>query len=79
MSKIRAVIVDPNVPGRLALSEVNTPKPALDYGYLQDTQSGDGNNIDVWIGSLLNQTVTAVICSVRKAGYRNQDTSGLYI
>ncbi|MEH1793146.1 hypothetical protein [Nostoc sp.] len=36
----------------------------LDYGYLQDTQSGDGNNIDVWIGSLLNQTVTAVICSI---------------
>ncbi|MEH1884246.1 MULTISPECIES: zinc-binding dehydrogenase [unclassified Nostoc] len=30
MSKIRAVIVDPNVPGRLALSEVNTPKPAPD-------------------------------------------------
>ncbi|BAZ50630.1 alcohol dehydrogenase [Nostoc sp. NIES-4103] len=30
MSKIRAVIVDPNVPGRLALSEVAAPKPALD-------------------------------------------------
>ncbi len=30
MSKIRAVIVDPNVPGRLALSEVNAPKPAPD-------------------------------------------------
>ncbi|WP_199338172.1 hypothetical protein [Nostoc sp. FACHB-133] len=36
----------------------------LDYGYLQDTQSGDGNDIDVWIGSLSSQTVTAVICSV---------------
>ncbi|MDZ8067008.1 MAG: hypothetical protein RMY64_15525 [Nostoc sp. DedQUE08] len=36
----------------------------LDYGYLQDTRSGDGNDIDVWIGSLSNQTVTAVICSV---------------
>jgi inorganic pyrophosphatase len=36
----------------------------LDYGYLQDTQSGDGNDIDVWIGSLPIQTVTAVICSV---------------
>ncbi|WP_442937416.1 hypothetical protein [Nostoc sp.] len=30
MSKIRAVIVDPNVVGRLALSEVTVPKPAPD-------------------------------------------------
>ncbi|MDZ8080268.1 MAG: zinc-binding dehydrogenase [Nostoc sp. SerVER01] len=30
MSKIRAVIVDPNVPGRLALSEVAAPQPASD-------------------------------------------------
>ncbi|MEH2136317.1 hypothetical protein [Nostoc sp.] len=30
MSKIHAVIVDPNVPGRLALSEVTAPKPAPD-------------------------------------------------
>ena len=36
----------------------------LDYGYLQDTRSGDGNDIDVWIGSLFSKTVTAVICSV---------------
>ncbi|MBR8840867.1 MAG: zinc-binding dehydrogenase [Stigonema ocellatum SAG 48.90 = DSM 106950] len=30
MSKIRAVIVDPNVPGRLALHEVAAPNPAAD-------------------------------------------------
>jgi hypothetical protein len=30
MSKIRAVIVDPNVPGRLALREVAAPTPAPD-------------------------------------------------
>ncbi|MEH1968083.1 MULTISPECIES: hypothetical protein [unclassified Nostoc] len=36
----------------------------LDYGYLQDTRSGDGSDIDVWIGSLSSQTVTAVICCV---------------
>ncbi|BAY10133.1 inorganic pyrophosphatase [Calothrix sp. NIES-2098] len=36
----------------------------LDYGYLQDTQAGDGANIDVWIGSLSPSNVTAVICSV---------------
>ncbi|MBN3945302.1 MAG: inorganic diphosphatase [Nostoc sp.] len=36
----------------------------LDYGYLENTSSGDGDDIDVWIGSLSSQTVTAVICSV---------------
>ncbi|MEH2177732.1 hypothetical protein [Nostoc sp.] len=36
----------------------------LDYGYLQDTRSGDGSDIDIWIGSLSSKTVTAVICSV---------------
>ncbi|MEH2295787.1 inorganic diphosphatase [Nostoc sp.] len=36
----------------------------LDYGYLENTCSGDGNDIDVWIGSLSSQTVTAVILSV---------------
>ncbi len=30
MSKIRGVIVDPNVPGRLALREIAAPTPALD-------------------------------------------------
>ncbi|MHC5721972.1 MAG: inorganic diphosphatase, partial [Nostoc sp.] len=24
----------------------------LDYGYLENTRSGDGDDIDVWIGSL---------------------------
>ncbi|MEH1800040.1 MAG: inorganic diphosphatase [Nostoc sp.] len=36
----------------------------LDYGYLENTRSGDGDDIDVWIGSLSSKTVTAVICSV---------------
>lgn len=36
----------------------------LDYGYLQDTQAGDGAGIDVWIGSLFDKTVTAVICTI---------------
>ncbi|MFN6541406.1 MAG: Inorganic pyrophosphatase [Nostoc sp. EkiNYC01] len=36
----------------------------LDYGYLEDTRSGDKADIDVWIGSLLSKTVTALICSV---------------
>jgi inorganic pyrophosphatase len=35
-----------------------------DYGYLQDTRSGDGEEIDVWIGSLSPRRVTSVICTV---------------
>lgn len=36
----------------------------LDYGYLQGTTSGDGQGIDVWIGSENNQCVTGIICTV---------------
>ncbi|NEU81080.1 inorganic pyrophosphatase [Nostoc sp. UIC10630] len=36
----------------------------LNYGYLENTHSGDGADIDVWIGSLSSKKVTAVICSV---------------
>lgn len=30
----------------------------------KNTHSGDGSDIDVWIGSLSGKKVTAVICSV---------------
>ena len=36
----------------------------LDYGYLADTQAADGDGIDVWVGSLPEQKVTAVVCTV---------------
>lgn len=36
----------------------------LDYGHLQYTRSGDGAGIDIWIGSLSDKTVTAIICTV---------------
>jgi inorganic pyrophosphatase len=36
----------------------------LDYGYLQGTRSADGCGIDVWIGSLSDRRVTALICTV---------------
>ena len=35
-----------------------------DYGYLENTQGGDGSGIDVWVGSLPAKTVTAVVCTV---------------
>ncbi len=34
------------------------------YGYLVGTWSGDGDGIDVWIGSLPIQTVTGIICAL---------------
>jgi inorganic pyrophosphatase len=36
----------------------------LDYGYLQGTQAADGDGIDVWVGSLPEQAVTAIVCTV---------------
>jgi len=36
----------------------------LDYGYLDGTVSGDGQGIDVWLGSEAVQQTTAVICTV---------------
>ena len=36
----------------------------LDYGYLEGTSGGDGNEIDVWRGSLAEGRLDAVICTV---------------
>ena len=36
----------------------------LDYGYLDETCSGDGSGIDVWVGSSGNQDLAAVILMV---------------
>lgn len=36
----------------------------LDYGYLQGTQAGDGDGIDVWIGSEPDQMLVGVLCTV---------------
>ena len=36
----------------------------LDYGFLAGTTSGDGAGIDVWVGSLPEQRVTALLCTV---------------
>jgi inorganic pyrophosphatase len=36
----------------------------LDYGYLENTQSMDGGGIDVWVGSLPERLIDAVICTV---------------
>jgi inorganic pyrophosphatase len=36
----------------------------LDYGYLADTRAGDGEGIDVWVGSRPEWRVSGVICTV---------------
>ncbi len=36
----------------------------LDYGYLKGTSAGDGNEIDAWRGSLTENTLEAVVCTV---------------
>lgn len=36
----------------------------LDYGYLEGTSSIDGNEVDVWAGSLDRDTVTGVVATV---------------
>ncbi|MCE5324458.1 inorganic pyrophosphatase [bacterium] len=35
----------------------------LDYGYLEGTTSGDGDGIDVWIGSRQERSLTAIECT----------------
>jgi len=36
----------------------------LGYGYLRGTQAADGDGIDVWVGSLPERAVMAVVCTV---------------
>ena len=36
----------------------------LDYGYLEGTTGGDGHELDAWRGSLPEERVNAVVCTV---------------
>jgi inorganic pyrophosphatase len=36
----------------------------FDYGYLKGTQAMDQGGIDVWVGTMAERKVTAIICSV---------------
>jgi len=35
----------------------------LDYGYLKGTTGGDGNEIDVWRGSMPEEIFNAIVCT----------------
>lgn len=39
-------------------------KYEVDYGYIENTSSMDGSGIDVWLGSLADKQVSAIICTV---------------
>jgi len=36
----------------------------LDYGFLQGTTGGDGNGVDVWIGTETRRDLKAIVCCV---------------
>ena len=36
----------------------------VDYGYLKDTSSMDGDGIDVWVGSDSSRSIDAIMCIV---------------
>jgi inorganic pyrophosphatase len=36
----------------------------FDYGYLEGSKSGDGDGVDVWVGSLSIKKVNAIICTI---------------
>jgi len=38
----------------------------FDYGYIQNTTAGDGDGIDVWMGSLDLKTLTGILCTFDK-------------
>ena len=35
----------------------------LDYGYLENTSAGDGDGIDIWIGSFPTKILTGILCT----------------
>lgn len=38
----------------------------LDYGYLENTTGGDGDGIDIWLGTLPDQKFDAIVCTADK-------------
>ncbi|HVN16725.1 MAG TPA: inorganic diphosphatase [Anaerolineales bacterium] len=35
----------------------------LDYGYLENTTAGDGDGIDIWIGTSNEKILTGILCT----------------
>jgi inorganic pyrophosphatase len=67
----------PTLEALIASSEVVIDRPAgschpryghlvypCSYGYLEGTTAADGDGIDVWLGSIPERGLTAVVCTV---------------
>ena len=61
VSSGKIVIDRPKVSVHPKFSDV---KYEVDYGYIENTSSMDGGGIDVWLGSLAEKKVNAIICTV---------------
>ena len=48
----------------------------VDYGYIENTTSMDGDGIDVWKGSLSSVNVNAIICTV---DLLKRDSEAVYV
>jgi inorganic pyrophosphatase len=35
----------------------------MDYGYLSNTSGGDGHELDVWVGSIIEKPFDAIVCT----------------
>lgn len=64
LSATNPIVVDrPKGTAHPSYSKLNYP---LDYGFLENTSAGDGDGIDVWIGSLDQKTLTGILCTFDK-------------
>jgi len=61
LAKTNSIIIDrPKHSAHPRYPEVIYP---LDYGYLENTSAGDGDGIDVWMGSSNTRTLTGILCT----------------
>src|SRR5215207_4308879 len=61
LASINSIIVDrPRGTAHPRYAELIYP---FDYGYLENTSAGDGEGIDVWIGTMKKQILTGILCT----------------
>jgi inorganic pyrophosphatase len=74
-SRLASLVPDSSVvvdrPKGSAHPEIPSLIYPLDYGYVEGLRSGDGDGVDVWIGSLKRRAVSAIVCTV---DLKNRDT-----
>ena len=59
--KTNFIVLDrPKATAHLRYADLIYP---LDYAYLENTSTGDGDGIDVWIGSMGDKILTGILCT----------------